>query len=258
MKYTQNNVNLHTHSFYCGHGTGEINDYVKAAEKDGRLKVLGFSEHCPVPDDDIPSRMKFCMMESYLNDVDSSASQSRIKILKGFECDWRDDLKDFYRSLESKTDYLIGAVHHLFDRNKQELEYVGRIRNFDSYIDEYVDAYTAMLKSGLFLFGCHPDLFLYNLEWNGKTESAAEKIISTARQYDVPLEVNGQGLRKRKTDENGNVKIPYPVPQFWHMAKKYGIKICCSSDAHAPENVYEDRCFGFAEECGLEYMSWDI
>ena len=49
MIYTPDKVNLHTHSFYCKHGSGTIADYVEQARKDG-LKLLGFSEHCPLPD----------------------------------------------------------------------------------------------------------------------------------------------------------------------------------------------------------------
>ncbi len=50
QRYTDREINLHTHSFYCGHGHGHIAEYVQAAASTS-LKALGFSEHCPFPDD---------------------------------------------------------------------------------------------------------------------------------------------------------------------------------------------------------------
>lgn len=258
MKYSQREINLHTHSFYCGHGCGEISEYVKVAEQSGIIKVLGFSEHCPVPGDCMPDRMKICMFQNYLSDIENAASESNLIIMKGVECDWRDDFRDYYASLTSVTDYMIGSVHFLTDRETGLLKYVGRFENFEPYIEEYTESYLKMLKSGLFLYGCHPDLFMYKLDWNSHTKAASEKIISVAKQYDIPLEVNGQGARKHVTDKNGHDRMPYPVPEFWLMAKDAGVRICCSSDAHNPEDVYEKKCFDFGEKLGLSYIDWDF
>ena len=40
MRYLQNEVNLHTHSFYCMHGEGKISEYVKKADEESRIKIL--------------------------------------------------------------------------------------------------------------------------------------------------------------------------------------------------------------------------
>ena len=41
-------ANFHTHTYLCRHASGEPEEYVKTAIKNG-LKVLGFSDHVPYP-----------------------------------------------------------------------------------------------------------------------------------------------------------------------------------------------------------------
>ena len=71
MRYRYNEVNLHTHSYYCRHGKGEIVDYVNVAKAKGLLKVLGFSEHAPLPDRtlDYGTRMAYSELDDYERDV---------------------------------------------------------------------------------------------------------------------------------------------------------------------------------------------
>ena len=75
-------VNLHTHSRYCGHGAGELSEYVDAAKRVG-LTALGFSEHCPVPDNRWgASRMKYHQQNSYMHDCrEQQAKQKDLTII---------------------------------------------------------------------------------------------------------------------------------------------------------------------------------
>ena len=41
-------VNLHTHTYRCGHAEGTEEEYVLAAIENGYVK-LGFSDHTPFP-----------------------------------------------------------------------------------------------------------------------------------------------------------------------------------------------------------------
>ena len=88
MRYLQNEVNLHTHSFYCRHGEGKISEYVKKAEEKVLLKVLGFSEHAPLPDKILyyGTRMDYSDLDRYDRDVKYSWEQSvtGLKTKKGF------------------------------------------------------------------------------------------------------------------------------------------------------------------------------
>ena len=77
MRYRYNEVNLHTHSYYCRHGKGEIVDYVNVAKAKGLLKVLGFSEHAPLPDRtlDYGTRMAYSELDDYERDVKRTDSR---------------------------------------------------------------------------------------------------------------------------------------------------------------------------------------
>ena len=80
MRFLQNEVNLHTHSYYCRHGEGEIKDYVSVARKKGLLKVLGFSEHAPLPDKKLyyGTRMEYSDLDRYERDVRLSGEEGGI------------------------------------------------------------------------------------------------------------------------------------------------------------------------------------
>jgi len=87
--YTQEVVNLHTHSYYCGHGFGEVVEYAQEGLDQG-LALLGMSEHCPVPDNRwAGSRMSYSMLDSYNKDCLTTKAEyaGRLEVLRGFECD---------------------------------------------------------------------------------------------------------------------------------------------------------------------------
>ena len=99
MIYTPDKVNLHTHSFYCRHGKGTIAEYVQQAKADG-LTLLGFSEHCPLPDREYQkgNRMDYDELDLYEADIRSEQLRNPdIKILIGAECDWLPDEFSFYK-----------------------------------------------------------------------------------------------------------------------------------------------------------------
>ena len=72
MKY-----NLHTHSFYCGHGSGTIKEYADFAQASG-YEVFGFSEHIPFPDNHFKSsRMDYSRKALYEADVNEEKNRLR-------------------------------------------------------------------------------------------------------------------------------------------------------------------------------------
>ncbi|MBQ4280768.1 MAG: PHP domain-containing protein, partial [Spirochaetales bacterium] len=119
MLYNQSLVNLHTHSFYCKHGTGTIAQFVSQAKEDG-LRVLGFSEHCPLPDREYQkgNRMDYPDLPFYEADVRAQMNDPDIRVLLGAECDWLPDEESFYRDGllgERGYDYLCCSIHHMVD-----------------------------------------------------------------------------------------------------------------------------------------------
>lgn len=122
-----------------------------------------------------------------------------------------------------------------------------------------------MLCSGLFLFGCHPDLFFQAASWNQETEAASRDIIACAKDLEIPLEVNGYGIRKAPVGPPYGDRPPYPMKEFWSIANEEGIRVCCNSDAHILDVVagkvidgFPNECFQFASEVGLHYVDWNV
>lgn len=252
MKY-----NLHTHSFYCRHGEGTIQEYVDEAERIG-LQILGFSEHCPYPDRILESnfsRMYYPMMPFYERDVRLAAEKSSIKILLGYECDIWPGRDSYISSLKERTDYLICGVHFL-------PSYDGSIMSSftDAMVDSrnlkiYTDAYIHAISSGMFLFCAHPDVYMYCREkWDNEAKVAAKAIISAAVECNIPLEINANGILKALRE--GKSEYGYPHREFWSLASEMGASCVLSSDAHKIENLSanESRLKAFANSFDLKFM----
>ncbi|MGN0906913.1 MAG: PHP domain-containing protein, partial [Bullifex sp.] len=152
--------NLHTHSFYCGHGSGKLSEYRDEALQLS-LELLGFSEHCPLPDRRFSkSRMDNSMMVVY--EADSRAQDSSdIKVLTGYECDWSPCYRSYYEDLleSGRADYLITGTHFVQSPD-------GHFRSVFNPglgagdLAEYGKTVIGAMESGLFSFVAHPDLFM--------------------------------------------------------------------------------------------------
>ena len=272
MRYLQNQVNLHTHSFYCRHGEGRIDEYVREAGKKGLLKVLGFSEHAPLPDKDLyyGTRMLYSELDQYERDVREADGLYGIKVLLGAECDWIKDEVGFYRDeLLGKRgySYLLGSVHSMVSPETGLDTYISRIGpTFRSILSGYVKLYTEMLSSSLFLYGCHPDLYMSDYRiWDNNAKAAAKDIGECAIDCNIPLEMNDCGIRKGLIDTPDGKKYRYTNKEFWIMMKDMGVKIVTGSDAHMVEDVQGHETDGFsssaikmANEIGIEFTSWEL
>lgn len=272
--YSQDKVNLHTHSWYCGHGKGEISDYVKQAKAEGKLSVLGFSEHCPVPDDRWSStRMAYEKLPSYVADVrkasaeelrgadGSRADGASLKVLLGAECDYMPEYYSYYKDEllgRQGFDYLIGAVHFHHDPITGAYIYPNKIPDYTPFLGEYVKNYVNTIESGLFLLCAHPDLYAYNTPWSVELKAAAKDIIQCALEHNMPLEVNCYGLRKGQVLIGGQMRYHYTIREFWEMALEAGVKICCNSDAHKPVHLSNEPGLEFGKELGIEFVKWDV
>lgn len=266
MHFTQEKVNLHTHSFYCRHGSGTIEDYVNRAVSDG-LEVLGFSEHCPLPDVTYPenARMDYSELPLYERDVRAAAGRGDIRVLLGAECDWISHELPFYKDdLLAKRgyDYLAVGIHYMVNPHTGKNTYLGHFTDLPlNLLREYVNLYTEGLASGVFLFGCHPDLIFTGLDcWDKNAESASMDIIRCALQYNMPLEINDYGLRKKMIQTSSGPRPPYPVKEFWELARDEGVCIIANSDAHRPEDVagHTVHTMSFAKELGIEFASYEL
>ncbi|MCL2481170.1 MAG: histidinol-phosphatase [Spirochaetaceae bacterium] len=248
-------ANYHTHTYRCKHATGDVIDYAaKACEKN--LKILGMADHSPFPDRRwSDTRMDIDELDSYDQAIITARkAYPNLKILKGMECDWAPDHKNFYiDEFKDKRnyDYLMGGLHYF--RYKGEWIFAF---SQDAYgkIREYTDAVIKMIESKIFDFIAHPDLFgLFTVKWDTEAVKASREICEAAKEFKIPLEINGGGFRRPLMETNIGIRYPYPVDIFWEIASDYGIEAICSSDAHSPNDIITsmDLCEDFAKKKNL-------
>ena len=255
-KDKQIKCNYHTHTYRCKHASGTAADYADSAAEKG-MDVLGFSDHNPFPDDrwnDV--RMDFCELDDYGKEIDSLKKRKDIIILKGMECDWVSEYKNYFKDDllgKGNYDYLVGGMHWF--RVKGEWVFCYN-ENAKGNLKYYAEHMIEMMESGIFEFIAHPDLFSrFTDKWSDETDFYSREICAAAESCNIPLEINGYGFRKPKMDFEDGRRFAYPHPRFWEIASDYKIKVLCNSDAHRPEDADAsiDLCCEIAEKNSLEY-----
>ena len=231
--------NYHTHTWRCKHAEGTVSEYAQEAGN-ADIKILGMSDHTPLPD----GRWNFVRMdldelEPYLEEIKIAAEAvPEVTILKGLECDWADEYRNFYiEELLGKRDldYLIGSVHWFPHHGEWlSLGEIDTVRRLSSYGRHIVKA----MESGLFSFIAHPDAFGIGYgPWDDNARACSRDIVTAAKELGVILEINGYGLRKPEITTEEGTRRMYPLRGFWEKAGEAGITAICNSDAHRPEDV---------------------
>jgi len=247
---------FHTHTSLCNHAQGTVTDYYSVAVSEG-CSALGFSDHCPYPNDGVDTwpeiRMTPFQADKYVLDVRSIAQRSSFPIYCGFECEYDKRYKNWYKDLKDKyfLDYLVLGSHWVeLDGEFVYAPNINGIKNIHKYFDNFIEA----IKTGLFNFVAHPDLIMADgREWNKELKDCFSYLIDAAKDSNLPLEVNGEGLFKPTVKCNKGFRYQYPVEEFWIMVKEKNASVICNSDAHLPENVLQNARFArdFSRKIGL-------
>lgn len=237
------NYCLHSHTYRCGHAEGKDEDYILNAIKFG-LTYYGVSDHVILPNIVQPGmRGAWYEREDYLNSIDALKKkyQNQITIFKGFECEYMPEYVSYYQKLldTKQVDYLILGQHMYFDHNKvvwyMDLDPETAVKKYTEHLIEGI-------KSKLFTYVAHPDLFMcFTSKW-GKTEiECAKKIIAAAVKYDIPLEVNLCHARIYGKRDFAGVYgyYQYPFNPFWEMVAKSKARVVVGFDSHRPIDVYK-------------------
>ena len=250
--------NYHTHTYRCQHAKGDVADYCQAAVEQ-ELTVLGMSDHTALPDNRWSVvRMDLQELPEYSQAIDEARERfPQLMLLKGAECEFAEEYVAFYQDTllgQYQFDYLIGGAHYF----PLHGEWVGSYGGADTIagLQGYTDYFIKSMESGLFAFMAHPDLFgnCY-LNWDENTISASHDIFTAAVELQVPLEINGYGLRKRQIDTPEGKRPMYPWLPFWEQASDYDIKVIVNSDAHRPEDVSSNMAEAaeIANRFGLQF-----
>lgn len=271
--------NFHTHTKLCNHGEGMPDDYCRAALEKG-VTHLGFSDHSALPGNyGDRVRMSIDQLPLYIDSVRQAQKDfPELKIYLGMECDYAPEHESFYREVlmhEQHFDYLIGSIHY-YEYNGFMRWMAGPPFAEDEY-DIYAEKYVCAMRSGLFLFMAHPDLFAGVVpEWNKNAERAAERICRASRECGVPLEFNSSGFRRTMAQrgsgdkslamelffgkDDGGTPMLTPRLEFWRVAAAYDVPVVVNSDAHYPEllDAYLDAAYGIVEKLGLRNVTNEL
>lgn len=255
--------NYHTHTYRCRHATGEVRDYVEEARRAG-LGELGFSDHVPHLDGRWSDcRMHIGELPGYIAAVEEAraAESARpgggISIRLGLECEWAPELESFYRDEllgHYGIEYLVGGIHnYVLDGRWRDSFCIDSARGLAAYARQVEGA----VASGLFAYLAHPDVFCNGyLPWDAEAEACAHDVLAACASAGLPIEVNGNGLRKPMVRAPEGRRPPYPHRRFWELATEYGLRAIACSDAHRPIDVGRGLLEGreLAAACGLELL----
>lgn len=238
-------TSYHGHTVHCKHGIGTTREHIEAAINFG-LDEVAITEHVPIKGKTL-SRIDYPDFDQFMNELNQLKDEysDRIKVLTGLECEYIPEVMNDHLELKEKynIDYLV--LGHHFSNVKHAGNHFFLVNNIEM-ATEYVNTAVDGIKSGLFAFIAHPDLFLNKLEMNDKLEELSRKLLLACQDTNTPVEINGGGMRSGKG---------YPNQDFWMIAKEYDLTIIVNSDSHAPREIDDEgvtKAYDLAHDLKLE------
>ena len=250
-------TNFHTHNYRCGHAVGNVEDYVKVAINEG-YSELGISDHAPVPSH-YEDRMKMEELGEYLIEIEEAQKKygDKIKIYKSLEIEYFPEWQEYYDELKKKLDYIILGLHAFRIEGENKIYSAWNI-NTEEHVLAYGKYMVKAIESEKFDYIAHPDLYMINYRnWTENCIEVAHMICKAAEKYDIPLEVNANGIRKTLARHPEWDKYMYPYKEFWEIVAKYNVRTIIGSDTHdfmEMEDEPMEMARTFAKELGLNVI----
>ena len=242
------NYNIHSHTSRCQHAYGSDEEYAEHCHNAG-FSVMGFSDHIFLPGiHQKGMRGDYSLLDEYVESVSSLKKkyEGKMEIHVGFEAEWYGDYfhSYYYNLLKSKKiEYLI-LGQHAFMLNGFPTFYAS-LADHEMALNMYTNDLIAGMRSGLFTYVCHPDLYVaWHHEWTKQGEEAAWKIAKEAKALNIPLEVNMGPSRWKGVKGDDVDGLYYPYAPFWEIVSEVGCDVVVGVDAHDPSN-YEDSDYAW-------------
>ncbi len=240
--------NFHTHTKRCGHATGEPENYILRAIENN-IKDMGFSEHIPFrfPDGyESYFRLPLSEVQEYFDELNflREKYKEKINIKIGFEMEYYpayfDEMLKNARTFGAE--YLILGQHFIYNEIDGGV-WTGKATENTEDFNEYVNCILAGIKSKVFTYVAHPDIFRFV----GSDEIYYEKmkkICLASKEYNVPLEINFLGIRDNRK---------YPYERFWEIAGEVQCPVTFGFDAHNEAAAYDGESLIKAKEIVEKY-----
>lgn len=239
-------ANYHTHTWRCKHAEGTEREYIERAIE-GKMKILGFSDHTPMPYDGgyvSGVKMDIGQLEEYVDTILKLKKEYRqdIEIRLGLEVEY---YPRYFEKLLAITgqypiEYFLLAQHYL--GNEINDYFCGTATDDEKLLKRYCEQTKEALESGRFTYFAHPDFFNFVGD-KGIYDYWIRQLCVCAKSLDIPLEINFLGIWDKRH---------YPNPEFWRIAGEVGNKVIFGADAHQPEKVWNPEAIRIAEEI----VSW--
>ena len=240
--------NFHTHTKRCGHATGEAENYVLRAIENN-ITEMGFSEHIPhrFPDGhESYFRLPLSEVKDYFDEINflREKYKKQINIKIGFEMEYYPAYFDEMRKNAKAfgAEYLILGQHFIYSEVDDGVATVRKSESVED-LNEYVNCVVAGIKSGVFSYVAHPDIFGFV----GDDKIYYEKmkqICIASKEYNVPLEINFLGIRNKRN---------YPYDKFWEIAGEIKCPVTFGFDAHDEDSAYDGDSLIKAKELVEKY-----
>lgn len=243
-------ANYHTHTHWCNHATGKARDYIKEAVQKG-LSTIAITDHVPQRGDYDRYRMKWGEFDQFNCELDDAIYEysDKIRIIKGFECEYYKESLADYEMFKNEYGYEIFVLgQHTIGDNK---EYDSFFEKDEKLLLMYANDVAEAVSTGIFTFLAHPDLALNGYTGNGfdkYCERAMRIIFEACEKSNVPVEINANGLRKG---------LVYPSKEAFTISKDYKLRYLVNSDCHEPQflaDEYVEKAYNFAEKLGIKPM----
>ncbi len=254
----KHNKNYHMHTYLCNHAEGKPIDYVKEAIKHNYLEI-GMSDHAPMPEFVGSTRMTIEEFPLYLEMLEEALEYAKghnFKFFKGAEIEYLSNNPIYERYLKD-LNYLILGQHYIVKNNNYKSVY--RLDSLEDIII-YRDTLIEALQTGYFNLLCHPDLCFYNIK-NPTNEmyEALRPVVIKAKELNIPIEFNANGIRKAKIKLNtlDESKYLYPKMEFFKIVKEENAKVHVSSDAHYINDLHDyaiEKAYELIAKLGLEVV----
>lgn len=239
-------ANYHTHTWRCMHASGTEKEYIEHAIEGG-LKILGFSDHTPMPYSGgyvSNVKMRLDQLEDYVNTVLALKAEYKndIEIYLGLEVEY---YPAYFEELLRITgqypiEYFLLAQHYL--GNETDDFFCGLPTDDPNRLERYCEQCREALETGCFTYLAHPDL----LNFTGDKKIYADcmrRLCVCAKKLNIPLEINFLGIWDKRH---------YPNPGFWKIAGETGNTVVFGADAHQPEKVWNPEALFTAEKIAEE------